>query len=142
MSALALVRSAYTSALEAAGFAAYEQHREVADEDGTPHRKFILKFLGTRAHGDLQAGGTAIEVVRQMVLVMWWLAEGAESTIWGTVADDELLIDGVMLKQSNKPAGCRLIWSEGGGTNEEDDGRLIRGEYVYSVRVLETGTFT
>ena len=131
----------YADLLAAAGFTEFNQNREAHDPDGTPHRKFRIKLVGGRRIGDVQAGGVALEIFRTIRVEMHWDPETRESDIWSTVADDELTIDDVMLSDSNKPTGVRILLPVGGNV-EEVSTREIVGTYDYEARFLETVTTT
>ena len=137
MSVLRDIVEDYAAALVTAGLTELNQNQEPHDVDGTPHRKFQIKLVGGRELGALQAGGQQIEVIRTVRVEAYWDPETRESDVWSTVADDELTIDSVMLKDSNKPTGVRIL-EPAGGSVEEISTREIRGVYDYSARFLET----
>ena len=141
MSVLSDILSGYTTKLTNAGFTAYLPNREPKDPDGSFHRKFLLdEDSGATAEGALQMGGTGIELITPILLTVHWEPADAESTIKATVADDQLVILAAMLKDSNKPTGCRLI-SLSSITREEKK-RPITKHFRFDARYTETGTFT
>ena len=143
MSVLANILSDLSTDLDAvSGFAPYLPNREASDTTGTCHRKYKLRTAaGSAELGATQAGGTSIEVLRTLELIMHWNPEGIESTVEGTIADDELSIFGVMLKVSNWPSGTRTILP-GSITREDVSTTMIRITYEFEARYLEQGTFT
>lgn len=141
MSVLADILANYSAALVTAGFTVYLPNAEPRDPDASFHRKFILdEDSGTTEEGALQMGGVGIELVTPIVVTVHWEPADAESTIKATVANDQLTILGVMLKDSNKPTGCRLITLR--GIEREDKKRPITKHFRFDARYTETGTFT
>lgn len=142
MSVLADILEDYTVLLDAVtGFEKLIQNQEPHDPADSCHQKFIMKLGPSRRQGPLQMGGTALDLFRTIRVEFYWDPETRESTIWSTIADDELSIDDVMLSQSNKPAGVRNVESAGGSI-EQIDTRTIRGIYDYEARLTETVTLT
>lgn len=141
-STLSNILSGYTTLLDAVtGFTAFTPNRESHDPDGVFQRKFRLSIgSGSFDVGDLQMGGTAIELIAPLDLEVQWDPEGAESTIEGTIADDIQSILGVMLKDSNKPSGCRLLTLT--SISREEKPRPITMHFGFDARYTETGTFT
>lgn len=142
MSVLADIIAGYTTVLDAiSGFTPYLPNREPKDPDGSFHRKFLLdEDTGVAALGELQMGGTGIEIVTPLLLTVHWEPADVESTIRATVADDQRLILIAMLADSNKPAGCRLLTLR--GIDREDKKRPITKHFRFDARYTETGTFT
>lgn len=138
MSVLANILTGYTTLLDAvSGFEPLVQNQEPHDPAASCHRKFIVKLGPSRRMGDLQMGGSAYDLFRTIRVEFYWDPEGRESTIWSTIADDELSIDDVMLSDSNKPNGVRIVTSAGGSV-EELNTRTIRGIYDYEARLTES----
>ena len=142
MSVLANILTGYTTLLDAVtGFTAWTANREAHDPDDVLHRKFRLRIgSGSFGLGPEIRGGTGIDLVAPLDLEVKWDPEGAESTIESTVADDILSILGVMLKDSNKPAGCRLVTLESISRDEAE--RPITIRFGFTAQYTETGTFT
>ena len=142
MSVLADILSTYSAALVTAGLTEYAPNREPRDPDASFHRKFILdEDSGAAVLGDLQMGGTGIELITPLILTVHWEPSDVEPTIKATVANDQFTILGVMLKQSNATsAGCRLITLK--SIEREDRKRPITKHFRFDARYLETGTFT
>lgn len=142
MSVLANILTDYSTLLDAvSGFAPFTQNKEPHDPDGTCHRKYIVKLIGSRRLGDLQMGGTGLDLYQTIRVEFYWDPETRESTVWTTIADDLLSIDDVMMSQSNKPTGVRNVVLL--DTNiEEIDTRTIRADCDYEARFTETVTVT
>lgn len=141
MSVLRDIIEGYANLLVTAGFTQFDQNREPHDPGGSAHKKFILKLTGGRTLGPAQAGGVRLEIVRNIRVEMHWNPEGIESTVWGVIADDELTIDDVMLSDSNKPTGVRILEPLGGNVEERSTTDIV-GTYDYAARFLETVTVT
>lgn len=141
MSVLADILSGYTAKLVTAGFTVYLPNQEPRDPDASFHRKFIFdEDGGGSTQGALQAGGVQIELITPVRLTVHWEPADVESTIKATVADDQLTLLGVMLKDSNKPTGCRLLTLR--SIDREDKKRPVTKHFRFDARYLETGTFT
>lgn len=141
MSVLRDIVEGYSAKLVTAGFTKFLQNQEPHDPDGSFHKKFIVKLMGRRSLGPTQAGGVAVEIFRDVLVEVHWDPENRTSTIWSDIADDELVIDTAMLKDSNKPAGVRILEPMGGEISERGT-REIVGSYVYRARFLETANVT
>lgn len=136
MSILATQFDTITAAMATAGFTLYTPNQEPRDPDASFMRKYTIGLgSGGITLGSLQAGGEAIDLTWPVQMTVHWEPAGSESTINNTVVADILTIINILLKQSNKAAGVRLI--EILNISKEAKQRPITVHFFISVRILE-----
>lgn len=118
---LSTIMSTYATALLAAPAslaAQVAENHEAADDAGSVHRKFKLTVENGPQVRSLHGGGNT-EYECRLMLAVYWDPENIESTVWTTVADDLTNVMAVLLKQSNRPAGCEKLMPTGPSTIEK-----------------------